>query len=288
MALAAAGGLARPSPDGTLRLVGSGWRSGQGMVVSVGSDALSHRGRRQRQLRDPDRPAIDHGPATGHGPFAPRARPAGRSAGSAWRLRAVAPSRGRCCSPRAWPTGGAWLTLSAGGLGVLSLAVRRFRSERRRRKKEPVTVGHALWPDLLLDSERAAARPRPGPTRSTAARTCWSSVAACWAWPPRRPACRPDSVRWCSSSAIVQVPAPAAAQPACSPEAHVGADPPFFVDLCAEPGWLARARSCDCPVGSVCRTWIGSIDGQLQARVNPLRALVRMAAKLPAWLRAST
>ena len=117
------------SPDGTLRLIGSGWRSGQGMVVSVGSDAFPI-------------VADDNGsfeiltalPST----TAPLPALSVRAQSSASRAfsrlglasETVAPSAWAVLFAQSLAAGGAWLTLSAGGLGVLSLAVRRFRSKR--------------------------------------------------------------------------------------------------------------------------------------------------------------
>jgi glycine oxidase len=143
-----------------------------------------------------------------------------------------------------------------------------------------VTVGHALWPDLLLDSERAALAPgwsdsinrRPdvlvvggGMLGMAIATACVQAKLGSVVLLERdRPGAGPSG----GATGLLQ------------PEAHVGTDPPFFVDLMRQSLVGGRELEASTPGG----VGLSDLDyrGQLQARVNPLRALARLAANLPA------
>jgi glycine/D-amino acid oxidase-like deaminating enzyme len=143
-----------------------------------------------------------------------------------------------------------------------------------------VTVGHALWPDLLLDSERAALA--PGWSDSINRQPDVLVVGGGMLGMATATAC----VRANLGSVVLLERDRLGAGPSggatglLQPEAHVGTDPPFFVDLMRQSlvGWRELEASTPGGVG------LSDLDyrGQPQARVNPLRALARLAANLPA------
>jgi glycine oxidase len=143
-----------------------------------------------------------------------------------------------------------------------------------------VTVGHALWPDLLADAERAALAPgwsdaidhRPDVLVVGGGVLGLATATAC--------------VQAGLGSVVLLERDRLGAGPSggatglLQPEAHVGADPSFFVDLMRQSlsGWRELEASTPGGLG------LSDLDyrGLPQARLNPLRALARLAANLPA------
>jgi hypothetical protein len=118
-----------PAPDGTLRLVGSGWRSGQGMVVGVGSDAFPIVADDNGSFEIPTALPSTTAPLPA---LSVRARSSASLAISRLGLASetVAPNAWAVLFAQSLATGAGLLALSAGSLGLLSLVARRFRSKR--------------------------------------------------------------------------------------------------------------------------------------------------------------
>jgi glycine oxidase len=143
-----------------------------------------------------------------------------------------------------------------------------------------VTVGHALWPDLLVDAERAALAPgwsdaidhRPDVLVVGGGVLGLATATACVQ-------ARLGSVVLVERDRLGAGPS-GGATGLLQPEAHVGVDPPFFVDLMRQSLTCWRERAASTPGG----VGLSDLDyrGELQARLNPLRALARLAANLPA------
>jgi hypothetical protein len=131
-ALAAARVSLDPAADGTLILVGSGWRPGQQLAVSVGRDVYPAMADSAGSFE------VRTGLPVTSGPPAPIA--VHREDTSALALAALA-----IASPREEPhpfavlfaqglaTGATWLAVSAGGIGAIALTSRAVQARRRER-----------------------------------------------------------------------------------------------------------------------------------------------------------
>ncbi|HEY2593203.1 MAG TPA: FAD-binding oxidoreductase [Chloroflexota bacterium] len=142
-----------------------------------------------------------------------------------------------------------------------------------------MTVGHALWPDQLDAAE--SARLRPGIPdrleRQPDVLVIGGGIIGC----ATAAACVQAGV---GSVVVLErdtlgAGASGGAAGLLVPESHVGVDPPEFVE--------AMRRSLDA-WRSLEATWPGGVGlaaydwkGRAQARVNPLRAIARLAAGLP-------
>ena len=142
-----------------------------------------------------------------------------------------------------------------------------------------MTVGHAVWPDQLDDAERV--RLAPGlPSnleRAPDVLIVGGGIIGC--------ATAAACVRAGLGSVVVLerdrlgAGASGGAAGLLQPEAHVGVDPPAFVDFMRQSviAWTELDRTWPGGVGLLPLSW----HGQPQGRVNPLRALSRLAAGLP-------
>jgi glycine oxidase len=142
-----------------------------------------------------------------------------------------------------------------------------------------MTVGHALWPDQLGEAERALLQPgvpadlnrEPDVLVVGGGMVGCATAAAC--------------VRASLGSVVLLerdrlgAGASGGAAGILAPEGHVGMDPPELVEMMrlSLDGWRELEA-----------TWPGGVGllphdfgGHAQARVNPLRAIVRLAAALP-------
>jgi glycine/D-amino acid oxidase-like deaminating enzyme len=142
-----------------------------------------------------------------------------------------------------------------------------------------MTVGHAVWPDQLDAAERA--RLRPGiPVElsgSPEVLVVGGGIVGC----ATAAACLQSGV---GSVVVLERDALGAgasggAAGLLQPEAHAGLDPPEFVSFMRRS--LSAWRDLDA-------TWPGAVGllatdwkGHAQARVNPLRAIARLAAGFP-------
>jgi glycine/D-amino acid oxidase-like deaminating enzyme len=142
-----------------------------------------------------------------------------------------------------------------------------------------MTVGKAIWSDQLDDAERA--RLRPGVPaeidRSPEVLVVGGGIVGCAA----AAACLQagyGSVVLLEREAL-GAGASGGAAGLLQPEAHVGVDPPEFVDFMRRSlaAWHDLEASWPGGVGLLPKDW----KGQAQARVNPLRAIARLAAGLP-------
>ena len=142
-----------------------------------------------------------------------------------------------------------------------------------------MTVGHAIWADQLTDDERAWLLPGVAERLDRAPEVLivgggmlgLATAAAC--------------VRGGFDSVVVVerdrlgAGASGGAAGLLMPEVHYGVDPPALVDLARLSLDAWRELDADWPDG------VGLMDlevaGHRQARVNPLRALARLAAHLP-------
>jgi len=140
-----------------------------------------------------------------------------------------------------------------------------------------VTVGHAIWPDQLSPAELAALRPGlPSDLdRAPDVLVVGGGIIGC----ATAAACLPLGSVVVLERETVGAGASGGAAGLLMPEAHEGVDPAFFVDAMrlSLEAWRALEPS-----------WPGGVgllplerDGVAQARVNPLRALARLAAGLP-------
>jgi glycine oxidase len=143
-----------------------------------------------------------------------------------------------------------------------------------------VTVGHALWPDLLQEPERVALA--PGWSDAIDRRPDVLVVGGGVLGVATATACvqaRLGSVVLVERDRLGAGPS-GGATGLLQPEPHVETDPPFFVDLMRRSlaGWHELEATTPGGVG------LSELDyrGVLQARLNPLRALARLAANLPA------
>jgi glycine/D-amino acid oxidase-like deaminating enzyme len=142
-----------------------------------------------------------------------------------------------------------------------------------------MTVGHAVWPDQLGVTERALLRPgvptsldrRPDVLVVGGGIVGCATAAACVQ-------ARLGSVVLVERKAL-GAGASGGAAGLLQPEAHVGVDPPEFVEFMRQS--LAAWHELD-------SSWPGGVgllpldrNGHRQARVNPLRAIARLAAHLP-------
>jgi glycine oxidase len=142
-----------------------------------------------------------------------------------------------------------------------------------------VTVGHVLWPDQL--DARELARLRPGiPAhldREPDVLIVVGGIIGC--------ATAAACVQAGLGSVVVLeretlgAGATGGAAGLLGPESHVGADPPRFVDAMrlSLDAWRTLEATWPGGVSLVDYSW----KGQSQARVNPLRAIARLAAGLP-------
>lgn len=142
-----------------------------------------------------------------------------------------------------------------------------------------MTIGHAFWPDQLTDAECSLLRPgmpdalprNPDVLVVGGGIVGLATAAAC--------------MRSNAASVVVLeretlgAGASGGAAGLLMPEAHIDTDPPEFVALMRDS--LEAWRELDA-------TWPGGVgllpldyDGIPQARVNPLRAITRLAAHLP-------
>jgi glycine oxidase len=142
-----------------------------------------------------------------------------------------------------------------------------------------MTVGHAIWPDQLTDDERAWLRPGLAGSLDRAPDVLivgggmlgLATAAAC--------------VRGGFGSVVVierdvlGAGASGGAAGLLMPEVHHGVDPPALVDLArlSLDAWRELEQAWPGGVGLMDL----QVAGYRQARVNPLRALARLAAHLP-------
>jgi len=142
-----------------------------------------------------------------------------------------------------------------------------------------MTVGHAIWPDQLTDDERACLRPGLPEQLDRSPRVLivgggmlgLATAAACVrAGPGSVVVIERD---WLGAGAS------GGAAGLLMPEAHDGVDPPALVDLArlSLEAWRELDQSWPGGVGLMEVQW----SGHRQARVNPLRAIARVAAHLP-------
>ena len=150
-----------------------------------------------------------------------------------------------------------------------------------------MTVGHALWPDLLSDDERAWLDPGLPEPKHLDRRPDVLVVGGGIVGLATAVACTRAGV---GSVVVLErahlgAGASGGAAGRLIPEAHAGIDAPVLVDL----GRLSLAAWKELDhtwpgggLGLVGLDWVG-LDGRVipQARLNPLRALARMAAWLP-------
>ncbi len=142
-----------------------------------------------------------------------------------------------------------------------------------------MTVGHAIWPDQLSAGERASLSPGvpSGLDQSPDVLVIGGGMVGC----ATAAACLRAGL---SSVVLLEKEtlgsgASGGAAGLLLPESHVGIDPPEFVELMrlglAE--WHDLEATWPGGVGLMPTTW----QGHPQARVNPLRAIARLAAGLP-------
>jgi glycine/D-amino acid oxidase-like deaminating enzyme len=142
-----------------------------------------------------------------------------------------------------------------------------------------VTVGHAIWPDQLTDTERAGLRPGIPERLDRAPRVLVVGGGMMGL------ATAAECVRAGIESVVVLereylgAGASGGAAGLLMPEVHAGEDPDVLVALARLSLERWRLLECEWPGG------VGLMDmfvaGHHQGRVNPLRALVRLAAHLP-------
>jgi glycine oxidase len=151
-----------------------------------------------------------------------------------------------------------------------------------------VTVGHALWPDLLSDDERAWLDPGLPEHRPLDRRPDVLVVGGGILGLATAVACTRAGM---GSVVVLErdhlgAGASGGAAGLLMPEAHAGIDAPVLVDLArlSLAAWqeLDHTWPGGAGLGLLDLEWLG-LDGRVvrQARVNPLRALARMAAWLP-------
>ncbi len=142
-----------------------------------------------------------------------------------------------------------------------------------------MTVGHAFWPDQLTDAERAALQPGMPDAlpREPDVLVVGGGIVGC----ATAAACVQANL---GSVVLLErdtlgAGASGGAAGLLLPEAHVETDPPEFVAFMRTS--LEAWRTLD-------TTWPGGVgllpldyNGMPQARVNPLRAIARLAAALP-------
>src|SRR5579859_241472 len=140
-----------------------------------------------------------------------------------------------------------------------------------------MTVGHAIWPDQLDDAERALLRPGiPSHLeRSPDVLVVGGGVLGC----ATAAACVQaglGSVVLLEREAL-GAGASGGAAGLIQPEGHVGVDPPEFVEFMRHSLAAWHALEASWPGG------VGLLPLRADAaRVNPLRAIARVAARLPA------
>jgi glycine/D-amino acid oxidase-like deaminating enzyme len=141
-----------------------------------------------------------------------------------------------------------------------------------------MTVGHAVWPDQLDDAERARLRPGiPAQIdRSPDVLVVGGGIVGC----ATAAACvqaRLGSVVLLERD-VLGAGASGGAAGLLQPETHVGVDPPEFVDFMRQSLGVWRDLDASWPggVGLLATDW----KGHPQGRVNPLRAIARLAAGL--------
>lgn len=142
-----------------------------------------------------------------------------------------------------------------------------------------MTVGHAIWPDQLTPAERASLQPGipDALDHQPDVLVVGGGIIGC----ATAAACLQAGL---GSVVLLErdtlgAGASGGAAGLLVPESHVGVDPPAFVD--------AMRRSLDA-WRTLDATWPGGVGlqafdwkGRSQARVNPLRALARLAAGMP-------
>ena len=142
-----------------------------------------------------------------------------------------------------------------------------------------MTVGHAVWPDQLDDAERAQLRPGipEGLGRAPDVLVVGGGMLGC----ATAAACVRAGL---GSVAVLERDAlgsgaSGGAAGLLMPESHDGMDAPELVDLgrLSLAAWRELEASWPGGVGLLPYEW----NGHAQARVNPLRALARLAAGLP-------
>jgi glycine/D-amino acid oxidase-like deaminating enzyme len=141
-----------------------------------------------------------------------------------------------------------------------------------------MTVGHAIWPDQLEAAELAHLRPGvpDGLDREPDVLVVGGGIIGC--------ATAAACVQAGFGSVVVLerealgAGASGGAAGLLVPESHAGVDPPEFVDAMRRglDAWRALESTWPGGVGLLPAEW----KGQTQARVNPLRALARLAAGL--------
>lgn len=142
-----------------------------------------------------------------------------------------------------------------------------------------MTVGHALWPDQLDGAELAALRPGVPETleRTPDVLVVGGGIVGC--------ATAATCLRAGSSSVVLVeraalgAGASGGAAGLLMPESHAGIDPPEFVEFMRRSleGWRELEATWPGGVGLQPTTW----RGHPQARVNPLRAIARLAMRFP-------
>lgn len=139
--------------------------------------------------------------------------------------------------------------------------------------------GHAIWPDQLDAAELAALNPGvpDGLNRSPDVLVVGGGIVGC------------ATAAMCLRAGLGSVVllerdrlgagASGGAAGLLMPESHVGVDPPEFVEFmrCSLEAWRELDASWPGGVGLLPNTWCG----MPQARVNPLRAIARLASGLP-------
>lgn len=139
-----------------------------------------------------------------------------------------------------------------------------------------MTVGHAVWPDQLDATERARLSPGVPPDldRRPDVLIVGGGIVGC--------ATAAACLRVGAGSVVLLererlgAGASGGAAGLIQPETHAGVDPPAFVDFMRESlaAWTELDATWPGGVGLLPLSW----HGQAQARVNPLRAVTRLAA----------
>lgn len=143
-----------------------------------------------------------------------------------------------------------------------------------------MTVGHAVWPDQLNPAERALLRPGVPPDldRHPDVLVVGGGILGC-ATAAAALGARLGSVVLLERESL-GVGASGGAAGILQPEVHVGVDPPQFVDFMRQSleAWRALDAAWPGGVGLLATDY----KRHAAARVNPLRAIARLAAHLPA------
>jgi glycine/D-amino acid oxidase-like deaminating enzyme len=142
-----------------------------------------------------------------------------------------------------------------------------------------MTVGHAIWPDQLLESERGRLHPGipAALDRAPEVLVVGGGILGC----ATAAACVQAGL---GSVVLVErdtlgAGASGGAAGLLLPEAHVGVDPPEFVAAMRQSlvAWRELQATWPGGVGLLPLEW----HGQAQGRLNPLRAIARLATELP-------